>query len=180
MRMINMLQKWRLVIWAFLSFCCLLLQAGDVYAQAGDRTISGKVTDKATGEPLQGVTITLSKGRTAATTDNAGNFSIQTGPGETLVVSLVGYTQQEIRVSQGSVLNITLEKDFSKMDEVVVIGYGTAKKRNVVGALDIVAAKDAGATASTNPSQLLIGKSAGVQVVQSSGAPGADAQIIVR
>jgi len=176
----SMLQKWRLVIWAFLSFCCLLLQAGDVYAQAGDRTVSGKVTDKATGEPLQGVTISLSKGRTAATTDNAGNFSIQAGPGETLVVSLVGYTQQEIRVSQGSVLNITLEKDFSKMDEVVVIGYGTAKKRNVVGALDIVAAKDAGATASTNPSQLLIGKSAGVQVVQSSGAPGADAQIIVR
>ncbi|MBN9382475.1 MAG: TonB-dependent receptor [Chitinophagaceae bacterium] len=180
MRLINMLQRWRLLPWAFLSFCCLLLQAGDVYAQAGDRTISGKVTDKATGEPLQGVTITLSKGRASATTDNAGNFSIQAGPGATLLVSIVGYTQQNIRVGGGAVYNIALEKDYSKMDEVVVIGYGTAKKRNVVGALDIVAAKDAGATASTNPSQLLIGKSAGVQVVQSSGTPGADAQIIIR
>ncbi|HEY8970482.1 MAG TPA: carboxypeptidase-like regulatory domain-containing protein, partial [Puia sp.] len=180
MRLINMQQRWRLLVWAFLSFCCLLLQAGDVYAQAGGRMISGKVTDKATGEPLQGVTIALSKGRAAATTDKAGNFSIQAGPGEALQVSLVGYTQQNIRVGEGAVFNIALEKDYSNMDEVVVIGYGTAKKRNVVGALDIVAAKDAGATTSTNPSQLLIGKSAGVQVVQSSGAPGADAQIIVR
>ncbi|MDO6430310.1 TonB-dependent receptor [Flavitalea sp. BT771] len=180
MRLINMLQKWSFLIGASFAFCCLLMHGSVTYAQEGDRRISGKVTDKATGEPLQGATITSRKGGASAITDSSGNFSIQIRSGATLLISLVGYASQEIRIDKGSAFNAVLEKDYSKMDEVVVIGYGTARKRNVVGALDIVAAKDAGATASTNPSQLLIGKSAGVQVVQSSGAPGADAQIIVR
>ena len=178
--MFNVLRKWKFVLWTFISCFCLLLQARDVHAQEGGHKISGRVTDKATGEPLQGVTITLRKGKAAVTTDSAGNFSIQIRPGETLLVSFVGYNGQDIRVGEGSFFTVALEKGFSKLDEVVVIGYGTARKRNVVGALDVVAAKDAGATTSTNPSQLLIGKSAGVQVVQNSGTPGEDAQIIIR
>ncbi|MHA4806844.1 SusC/RagA family TonB-linked outer membrane protein [Flavitalea flava] len=180
MRMFNVLGKWGLMVWASIFFCCLLMQAGEACAQGGDRRISGRVRDKASGEPLQGVTITLRKGRGAATTDSTGNFSLQIGSGETLSVSLVGYSGQDIRVGEGSILNIALAKDYSKMDEVVVIGYGTARKKNVVGALDIISAKDAGANTSTNASQLLVGKSAGVQVLQSSGTPGSDAQIIIR
>jgi TonB-linked SusC/RagA family outer membrane protein len=180
MSVFNLSGRGKAVAWAFASFCWLLLQGHIAFAQDGDRRISGRVVDKATGEPLQGVTISLRKGGAATTSDVGGNFSIQVRPGQDLLISLVGYGRQEVKVGESAMINISLEKDFSKMDEVVVIGYGTARKRDVVGALDMVAAKDAGATTSTNPSQLLIGKSAGVQVVQSDGSPGADAQIIIR
>ena len=172
--------RWKSVLWTFVSCFLLLLHAGAQDVQEGARKISGKVTDKATGEPLQGVTVAVRKGKSAATTDRDGNFSLQIKPGETLEVSFVGYGKQEIRTGSETSFNIVLDKDYSRMDEVVVIGYGTARKKNVVGALDIVSANDAGANTSTNPSQLLIGKSAGVQVLQSNGTPGSDAQIIVR
>ncbi len=180
MRVLNVFEKQKLLTRIFVSCCCLLLQASLLHAQEGARQVSGKVTDKATGEPLPGVTIALRKGKAAATTDRDGSFSLQVLPGENLMVSFIGYTGQEVHTNGVTFLNITLEKDYYKMDEVVVIGYGTARKKNVVGALDIVSAKDAGATTAINPSQLLIGKSAGVQVVQSDGSPGADAQIIIR
>jgi TonB-linked SusC/RagA family outer membrane protein len=178
--MFNAMRKWKFLLWTFISCLSFLPQAGAQNTPAGSHRVSGKVTDKTTGEPLQGATVSARKSNHAVTTDREGNFSMDITAGETLVVSVVGYGKKEFPAGNAASFSITLEKDYSKMDEVVVIGYGTARKKNVVGSMDIVAAKDAGATSSTNPSQLIIGKSAGVQVVQSSGTPGADAQIIVR
>ncbi|HSC40187.1 MAG TPA: carboxypeptidase-like regulatory domain-containing protein, partial [Chitinophagaceae bacterium] len=148
MRMFNLFEKQKFLMWIFAA-CCCLLQPGVLHAQEGVRQVSGKVTDKTTGEPLQGVTIALRKGKVAVTTNRDGSFSLQVPPGENLVVSFVGYTGQEIHTDGAAFFNITLEMNYSKMDEVVVIGYGTARKKNVVGALDIVSAKDAGATTAT-------------------------------
>jgi TonB-linked SusC/RagA family outer membrane protein len=168
------------MIGLLIACCCLLFSPARLDAQENTVKLSGKVTDKVTSEGLQGVTVSIKNSRIAVTTDRGGGFTLEVRPGDVLEITLVGYVHRELPAGSGSFLAIALDKDYGKMDEVVVIGYGTARKRNVVGALDIVAAKDAGATTSTNPSALLIGKSAGVQIVQSNGTLGADAQIIVR
>jgi TonB-linked SusC/RagA family outer membrane protein len=167
-------------LWAFFTCISLVWQPCILHAQDDLHKLSGKVIDKTSGEPLQGATIALKNGKRAVTTGRDGGFTLEARPGDILVISLVGYTNREVPADPAGNLAIALEKEYAKMDDVVVIGYGTARKKNVVGALDVVATKDAGATTSTNPSQLLIGKSAGVQVIQSSGTPGADAQIIIR
>jgi len=122
------------------------------------------------------------------TTDSSGvfNFSrLPAGSGYAFTFSSIGFEAQKLS-------GYTLEPDAAftlvarlhlserSLDDVVVIGYGTARKKDVVGSLDVVSVKDAGSTSSTNPSELLIGKAAGVQVVQANGVPGADAQIIIR
>ncbi len=160
----------------------LLLGMLSVYqAIAQNTTVHGKVTD-AQGVPLSGATIQIKSTTTSVRTDESGSFSIAIPrTNTTLVVSYVGYINREVVVTNtDQVVTVLLESAATGLDEVVVIGYGTARRKDVVGAVSSVAAKEAGANTSTNPSQLLIGKAAGVQVVQTNGAPGADAQIIVR
>ena len=157
-------------------FCMML--SGFAYAQG--KKITGVISDLKTAAPVAGATVTVKGTGKATVTDNAGRYSIQAAPGDVLIVTFTGRVSKEIKVGASGEINLMLEEDFNKLDEVVVIGYGSAKKRNVVGATDIISAKGAGATTSTNPAQLLIGKAAGVQVIQSNGTPGADAQIIIR
>lgn len=148
------------------------------FSQTGK--IAGKVSDKDDGVPLPGVTIKI-KGTPGATiTGLDGAFSINAAPGSTLIFSYVGYEQKEIAVPSSGTLNIALSKSTNSLNEVVVIGYGAARRKNLVSSVDVVAAKDAGANTSTSPAQLLIGKAAGVQVVTANGTPGSDAQIIIR
>lgn len=142
--------------------------------------VHGKISDDS-GSPLSGATVQVKGTRVSTITDQKGVFVLDdVDPDAVLVVSYVGFLSKEIPVSNRSEINGSLQETTSSLNQVVVIGYGTAKKKDVVGSLDIVAAKDAGSTTSTNPSELLIGKAAGVQVVQANGVPGADAQIIVR
>jgi len=162
-------------LWIFIS--CMMLSS---FAYAQGPKITGVISDKKSAAPIAGATVAIKGTSKATVTDNAGRYSIQAVPGDILVVTFTGRGSKEIKVGSSGEMNVVLEEDFSKLDEVVVIGYGTSKKRNVVGATDIISAKEAGATVSTNPSQLLIGKAAGVQVIQSNGTPGADAQIIIR
>ncbi len=143
-------------------------------------TIHGVITDES-GMPLTGATIQV-KGTTINTiTDQKGVYVLdQVDEKAILIISYVGYLSTEVPVNGKNELNIPLQGNANNLNQVVVIGYGTAKKKDVVGAIDVIAAKDAGSTTSTNLSQLLIGKAAGVQVVQDNGTPGSDAQIIVR
>lgn len=148
-------------------------------ALAQTAKIRGTVTSgRATA--VAGASVKIKGSNTNTTTDESGQFIINAAPGDILVITSVGYKTQEVKVEGNGDITLQLKEDFTKMDEVVVIGYGTAKKRNVVGATSVVSVKDAGATTATNPAQLLIGKAAGVQVIQSNGTPGADAQIIIR
>ncbi|GAA4446924.1 TonB-dependent receptor [Ravibacter arvi] len=145
------------------------------------RIISGLVTDE-TGSPLPGVNILVKGTSQGTTTDIQGKYEL-TIPDDVmpvLVFSFVGFLTKEEIAEGRSQINVMLQTDNKSLEEVVVIGYGSSRKKDVVGALDIVSVKDAGANTATNPAQLLIGKSAGVQILQSNGNPGADAQILIR
>jgi TonB-linked SusC/RagA family outer membrane protein len=149
-------------------------------ALAQTAKIKGTITDQRTAAPVAGVSIKIKGSSNNTVTDESGRFNINAAPGDILEITSVGYKAREVKVEGNGDIILQLQEEFTKMDEIVVIGYGSAKKRNVVGATDIVSVKEAGATTSTNPAQLLIGKAAGVQVIQSNGTPGADAQIIIR
>ena len=148
------------------------------YAQV--KTITGKVTDASSGEPLPGVTIVV-KGTTNGTITNFdGNYSIDVEEGETLAFSFIGYTAQEVVVGTSSVLNIELAQSVENLEEVVVIGYGQVKKEDATGSVTSVSSDDFNKGNITSPQDLLVGKASGVVITSSGGAPGAGATIRIR
>ena len=155
----------------FLTVLCTSL----TYSQ----DVSGTVSD-ASG-PLPGASI-LVKGTTiGAQTDLDGKFTIRNvGANAVLVFSYIGLKAQEVNVAGKTSVKIVLKEDSAELKEVVVIGYGTVKKKDATGAVDQIGAKDFDNVASPSPAQLLRGKVAGVQVTQSSGEPGSGVAIRVR
>ena len=142
--------------------------------------VTGKVTDAADGSSLIGVTI-QEKGTTNGTiTDGKGNFSLSVAPTGVLLISYVGYTIQEIPVNGKTTINIAMTVGDQKLHEVVVIGYGTVKKSDATGSIIAVSSKDFNKGAITSAQDLLVGKSPGVVITNSGGAPGAGATIRVR
>lgn len=142
--------------------------------------VHGKITDP-NGAPLSGATVEVRGTSIKALTDDKGVFVLNdVDPQAVLVISYVGYETTELAVNNRGEINVNLKVAQSSLDQVVVIGYGLTRKRDVVGAVNVVSAKDAGANTATSATQLLQGKAAGVQVVQNSGTPGAGAQIIIR
>jgi TonB-linked SusC/RagA family outer membrane protein len=147
--------------------------------QAPKITVTGKVIDES-GEPLLGVTI-LEKGDNTkgAVTNEAGEFSIETSTGKTLVFSFVGFVAQEVVVSDEKPLNVQLKQDALMLNEVVAVGYQTLRKSDLTGAVSSVKAKELNLTTPT-VGQALVGKVAGVQISQVSGAPYVGTKIRVR
>ncbi|SDZ87920.1 iron complex outermembrane recepter protein [Flavobacterium gillisiae] len=141
--------------------------------------VSGKVSDSS--GPLPGASI-LVKGTTNATqSDLDGKFTIgNVGPNAILVFSYIGLKTQEVNVAGKTSVNVILKEDSAELKEVVVIGYGTVRKKDATGAVDQIGAKDFDNIASPSPAQLLRGKVAGVQVTQSSGEPGSGIAVRVR
>lgn len=150
-----------------------LLLGSFIYAQ----TVTGTVSD-ASG-PLPGVNV-LVKGTSVGTvTDFDGNYTITANSGATLVFSFIGYSTREIVVS-GSTLNVTLSEDAAQLDEVVVIGYGTTTVKDATGAVSSVRSEDFNRGVISSPEQLIQGKTAGIQIAQTSGEPGAGINIRIR
>ena len=144
------------------------------------KTISGKVTDSS-GSPLPGVTVVVKGTSHGIITDSDGNYSLKNVPeNATLIFSFVGMHTQEFQVSGKSVINVFLQEETIGLEEVVAIGYGTMKKSDLTGSLSSVKGDDLNAFPTTFVSQSIQGKAAGVQVVQSTGAPGATMQIRIR
>jgi TonB-linked SusC/RagA family outer membrane protein len=140
--------------------------------------ISGTVVSQ-DNEPLIGVSIVEKGTGNGTVTDVEGKYSFSVNQGAMLVFSYIGHVAQEKRAVAG-ILNITMEEDAKALDEVVVIGYGVQKKSSVTGAISQVKAEDMQNRTITRPEQALQGKTAGVQIVQTSGAPGASPQVRVR
>jgi TonB-linked SusC/RagA family outer membrane protein len=140
--------------------------------------VTGRVTN-AGGEPLSGASVTLKGSRTGTTTDPLGNFSITVPDDAVLVISSVGYDPIEISVAGRTSIEVTLQESTKKMDEVVVIGYGTAAKRDLTGSITKVAGKEVADKPNPNPVSSLQGKVAGLSVVN-SGVPGAEPDIRIR
>ncbi|WP_230679872.1 SusC/RagA family TonB-linked outer membrane protein [Pontibacter rufus] len=143
-------------------------------------TVTGKVTSEQ-GEPLIGASVALKGSTTGAITNVNGAYSITVpDEGGTLVVSYIGFLTQEVPINDRSVINITLQTDAKALEEVVVVGYGTQKKSVVTGAISNVTASDIENQQVTRVEQALQGRTSGVTVVSSSGAPGASATVRVR
>ncbi|MGN7515835.1 MAG: SusC/RagA family TonB-linked outer membrane protein [Allomuricauda sp.] len=144
------------------------------------QTISGTVTDDV-GNPLPGASI-VEKGTTnGAQTDFDGNFNITVSDSNaTLVVTYIGFSTQEVELNGRSNIDIALTEDAAKLDEVVVIGYGTQKKRNVAGSISSIDGESVNNVVTGNPTQALVGKATGVRVETNGGAPGAGASVIIR
>lgn len=143
-------------------------------------TVTGTVTDALEGITLPGVNV-LVKGTTMGTTTSAdGEYSIQVAPDAVLVFSYIGYLEQEIPVNNRNTIDVALEVDVLEIAEVVTIGYGTAKKDDLTGSVAAVSAKDFNRGTITSPQELLVGKTAGVVVTTSGGAPGSGSTIRIR
>lgn len=145
------------------------------------QTISGKVTDGESGEPLPGVNV-LAKGTSIGTvTDIDGNFRLTIEDNvRTLVFSSIGYTTEEVDINGRNTINLTLMPDIQSLSEVVVVGYGTQQKKDVTGSITSVKLEEVKNMAVASPDALLQGKAAGVQVVQNSGTPGGEVFVRVR
>ena len=155
-----------------------LLLTSMVYAQ--QKTVTGRVTEKNTGEPIPGVTVIV-KGTTIGTITNFdGDFSLTVpSDAQTLQFSFVGMTSQEVPVTD-AVYNIVLAPDVIGLEEVIAIGYGTTKKEDATGSVQAVSASDFNRGAITSPQELVSGKIAGVQITNGGGAPGEGATIRIR
>lgn len=154
--------------------------AGVSNIQQSTIRVSGTVTSADDRATLPGVTV-LEKGTSNGTiTDFDGNYQLEVTEGATLVFSFVSYATQEVAVNGRSILDVVLKTDTKELEEVVVIGYGTAKKSDLTGAVATVNAEAIRQTTTSRVDQALQGRAAGVQITSASGAPGAGTVIRVR
>jgi len=143
-------------------------------------TVSGTVTEQSTGSPLPGVDIRISGTNTGTTTDFDGKYTIDNvADGSVLEFSFMGYKTQQVKVNSNQI-NIALVEDTETLDEVVVIGYGTAKKEDLTGSVNMVTTKDFNKGSVNSAQDLILGKVAGVTVTAPSGAPGEGGSINIR
>ncbi len=150
-----------------------------VSAQNSDGKITGVILDASSGQPLIGVNIVLKGTKQGAVTDFDGNFSIKAKIGETLAISYIGYENKEVKITSNK-LTIRLKEEISSLDEVVVIGYGKAKRGDVTGAISSIGGEELRKSQAITVDQALQGKVAGVVVQQTSGQPGGGVNVQIR
>jgi len=149
------------------------------FSYAQQKQVTGTVTD-ISSVPIPGVNVIVKDTSRGTTTDFDGNYSIAVNQGETLVFSFVGFKTAEQVVGGNDTYDVFLETDNEQLDEVVVIGYGTQKRKDVTGAVGSIKSESFIDALPIAPEQLLRGKVAGVSVVQSSGQPGANSTVRIR
>ncbi|MHA7942894.1 SusC/RagA family TonB-linked outer membrane protein [Formosa sp. 3Alg 14/1] len=144
------------------------------------QTVTGKVSEETSNLPIPGVNIIVKGTTTGTATDFDGNYTLSVSNGDILEFSYLGYTSRDITYTGQSTLNIKLAENAAELDEVVVIGYGSVKKEDLTGAVDMVNADDFNEGPVLSPQQLISGKVAGVSVTSGGGAPGEGQNIIIR
>ncbi len=163
---------------ALLLFC--MMAVFSMSASAQNITIKGVVTDAATNEPLMGATVMVTEGKTGAVTDFDGNYTITVAQStKQLIVSYIGYASKTVAV-KGTTINVALDSDDNQLNEVVVVGYGTARKSDLTGSVATVSSKDFNKGLVSSPEQLINGKVSGVQIMSNSGSASAGSTIRVR
>ncbi len=166
--------KTLLLVWS-----CIMLFGTTSFAQTFK--VTGKVTSKASNQPLEAATVSVKGTSTATVTDKNGVFSINVPkPGSVLVISYMGMTNEELVVNQAGDINVSLTDASTSLSEVVVIGYGQQKKALVTGAISSVKADQLQTVSSTRLEQAIQGRTAGVQILPNSGQPGAGLSLRIR
>ncbi|BDD00580.1 TonB-dependent receptor [Persicobacter psychrovividus] len=161
------------------AFTLVLMLCFSLSIQA-QSLIKGVVTSGADGETLPGVNVLIKGTSTGTVTSIDGSFALQAAPEDILDVSFVGFKSQQIKVGAQTNIKVVLKNDVTALKEVVVIGYGTAKKSDLTGAVTAINASDFNQGAIASPQELLNGKVSGVRITTDGGAPGAGASIRIR
>lgn len=164
----------------FISTLLLLLSVGLGWQAFAQNAVSGKVTD-ASGEPLVGVNVLVKGTTTGIMTDLDGNWTIESvRSSDVLVFSSIGFASQEINVGNKSVINVVLSEDSTFLDEVVVLGYGTARRKHITGSISQINSDLVTAQSASSTSRALEGAVPGLKVASADGQPGVDMGIRVR
>ena len=191
--------SFRLRITVFLLFAGLLQTSASIYSQQSNlnvkvenasvsnnpaeqqkKEIKGTVKD-GNGLSLPGVTVVAKGTTTGSITDSNGNFTLQVPfDAKTMVFSFVGMKTQEVPIRDKTVFDIIMEEDIASLDEVVVVGYGTMKRRDVIGATAAVKGADIANAPVASAAEAIIGRMAGVQVASTEGQPGSDIILKIR
>ena len=153
----------------------LLFLSIGIFAQ---QSVSGLITDNS-GNALPGVNVIIKGTNVGVSSDFDGNYQINADDGQILVFSYIGYETVELTVN-GTNQDVVMAESSSELDEVVVIGYGTVRKKDLTGTVDLVTEKDFAKGSVVSPQQLIRGKVAGVSIVSNSGAPGDDSNVLIR
>lgn len=157
----------------------LILALLNFSAFAQDRRVTGQVTD-ASNSGIPGVTVLVKGTQSGTNTDGSGNYSVNVpASGNTLVFSFVGFKSQEVSIGNQSVINVSLAEDVSALEEVVVTGYTSEKKKDIIGSVSVVDTKSTLQQPSSNLGNMLQGRASGV-TVSGTGAPGAAAKVRIR
>lgn len=175
------LERWAFPRWGLVVLLLFGIGTGlSVYGQAGKQMkVSGTIVDE-NNEPLIGVTLIV-KGASAGTVTNLdGNYTIQAPENGTLVVSYIGYENQEIKVNKRSKIDVKMKPSAVALDEVVVTGYGSIRRSDITGSVASVSAESISKVAATSVTDALMGKMPGVQITTADGALDAEVNIRVR
>ncbi|MCW8313051.1 TonB-dependent receptor [Sphingobacterium sp. InxBP1] len=149
------------------------------YTQTKDQiTVKGKVTDEA-GEGLMGVSVTVKGAKNTVQTDASGLYVLQAPAAATLVFTYVGFDNQEAKVNPSGIMNVKMTGN-KVLDQVVVIGYGTAKKKDLTGGLAVVGKEQLGMVSTPNLMDRLVGQVAGFSITTAEAAPGASQTLLIR
>jgi TonB-linked SusC/RagA family outer membrane protein len=167
--------RWKLLTGAFIGMLMLFVPA---FGQEA-RKVTGTVTDQ-NGQPVPSINVTVQGAKNGASTDDAGHFSLMVKPGDELLISGIGFQAQRLRIGDETNLTIKMTESGNDLNEVIVIGYGTQKRREVTGSTVRVNGGDLEKTHNTFALQALQGQAPGVQVLSNSGQPGDGIKIRIR
>lgn len=172
--------KW--LVWSFLVVAIGILPAvSHASVKTTEKTIKGRVTDAANNEPLVGCSVVVKGTQRGTNTDINGNYSIVVNDDNAvLVFGFIGYEKQEITVGGRTTIDVSIKSSASDLAQVVVIGYGSATKKDMTGSVKSIKSTDFNKGIINSPEQLLQGKVAGVNVTSASGEPGGAQGITIR
>lgn len=161
-----------------LCFFLTLCLASPLLAQKSP--VRGTITTTEDGTPLVGATIAEKSTNNGTTTDANGAYQLNVSPNATLVVSFIGYNFKEVPVGNRSVIDVALEADLQQLQDVVVVGYGTQRKKDISGSITQISGEQLLQPSAVSFDQMLQGKAPGVQINQTTGAPGGNVNVLIR
>jgi TonB-linked SusC/RagA family outer membrane protein len=170
----------KVILRAGLLACILFLSQSLSFAQSGNRIITGTIYAVVDESPIPGANISVKGTSRGVTSDANGKYSIEASDNEVLVFSFIGYTPQEIKVGNSSKIDVKLVEEIQKLQEVVVVGYGSQKTRNISSSQTNIAEGELKRTVNTTIDQALQGRAPNVYVASNSGKPGGAASIYIR
>lgn len=162
----------------FVMLSCLVCLSWTAMAQ---HQVSGKVTSAADNSPIAGVGVTVKGSNIGVATDESGNYTLEVPSGDvTLVFSFIGFATREVAVNNQTLINVSMEEDTEQLEQVVAIGYGTARRSDLTGSVGTINAADLVDRSPVSAVKALQGRIAGVEVLNNAAAPGSSARIRIR